>query len=142
MFLLEFFFVVFKILMFFHLFVDLRTDVATWWKINHAKTTPLFQDYDYFNLLFFLIRFWSFYHWQKHLSRENSTYHFWINTKTWWQRNSQIQVWTLISIHYHFIIMSTFFLTIPVIIWIKKKSKRDRSHIWPSEMDLFRCQKS
>ena len=56
--------------------------VPTWWKIDLAKTTPLFQDHYYFHLSFTLIRFWRFYHWQKRLSRENSTYHFWIITKT------------------------------------------------------------
>ena len=103
--------------------------VPTWWKIDLAKTTPLFQDYYYFHFSFILIRFWSFYHWQKSLSRENSTYHFWIITKTWWQRGSQIQVWTLKSIHYHFITMSTYFLAIPVIIWIKKNQSVIKSNL-------------
>ena len=135
-----FFFVVFMISMFFFICWSSNWLVPTWWKIDLAKTTPLFQDYYYFHRSFILIRFWSFYHWQKSLSRENTTYHFWIITKTWWQRGSQIQVWTLKSIHYHFITMSTYFLAIPVIIWIKK-IKAWSSQIWLSEMALFLSQK-
>ncbi len=97
-FFLSFFFGVFMILMFFFICWSSNWLVPTWWKIDLSNTTSLFQDHYYFHLSFLLIRFWSFNHWQKRPSRENSTYHFWIITKTWWQRSSQIQIWTLKSI--------------------------------------------
>ncbi len=63
MFLIEFFFLLFSWFRWFFLICwSSNWLVPTWWKIDLAKTTPLFQDYYYFHLSFILICFWSFYH--------------------------------------------------------------------------------